>query len=190
MLKPQTNSVFLAAFLSWSTQFVVLTLHLHGAQTPPGTGRRGSNLKKGEQGDRRVEEVQDNYRREKNNNIGVCSHHWPASHSPPSAAHSLGWQPALCRSCWPPSPPGWRGRGEKQRETPSSVKARWCYSGWIFSVSSKNLKWYCIYLVLECKHFHYTSTSRHFRGKHCTFSTTFIWQVYLYVTFHTKVTMM
>lgn len=73
MLQPQTNSVFLAAFLSWSTQFVVLTLHLHGAQTPPGKGRRGSNLKKGEQGDRRVEEVQDNYRGEKNKTSG-CAH--------------------------------------------------------------------------------------------------------------------
>lgn len=45
-------------------------------------------LEKGEQGDRRVEKVQDDYRGKKK--IGVCSHHWPASHSPPSAAHSLG----------------------------------------------------------------------------------------------------
>ena len=54
--------------------------------------------------------------------IGVCSHQWPASHSPPSAARSLGWRPAPCRSCWPLSPPGGRGRGEKRCET----RAEWC----------------------------------------------------------------
>lgn len=42
---------------------------------------------------------------------GACSHHWPASHSPPSAARSPGWPPAPCRSCSPPSPPGGRAQG-------------------------------------------------------------------------------
>lgn len=90
-----------------------LTLHLHGAQTSPELGGKGVAQKR-EEGEREegVKEMQGNYRK-----IGVCSHHWPASHSPPSAAHSLGWQPAPCRSCWPLSPPGWQGRGEKQCET-------------------------------------------------------------------------
>ncbi len=39
-----------------------LNLHLHGAQTPRGPGGDGEALK-GEQGDGRVEEEQDNYRK-------------------------------------------------------------------------------------------------------------------------------
>lgn len=105
---PESYLVFLAAWL-WP-----LTLDLNWAQTPLDWEVRRW-LIKGERGGSRGEEtrlVQDNWRK-----IGVCSHHWPASHSPPSAAHSLGWQPAPCRSCWPLSLPGWRGRGgEKQRE--------------------------------------------------------------------------
>lgn len=120
MLKPQGNRLFLASCLWSSSMFLFLTLHLYRAQTPLGWEVR-EWLMKGGEGEREREGtvvVQDNYRK-----IGVCSHHWPASHSPPSAAHSLGWQPAPCRSCWPLSPPGWRGRGEKQCETHKCIWA-------------------------------------------------------------------
>lgn len=101
------DSIDLPCLWSWPCTW---TEHKH---PPGGAGRRGSSFK------RRTG------RQEGSINgkiIGVCSHQWPASHSPPSAARSLGWRPAPCRSCWPLSPPGGRGRGEKRCET----RAEWC----------------------------------------------------------------
>lgn len=95
----------LVASLSWSSTSIPTPEH-RGEEVTHKWGERGGGSRREE-----TQLVQDNCRK-----IGVCSHRWPASHSPPSAAHSLGWQPAPCRSCWPLSLPGWRGRGEKQCE--------------------------------------------------------------------------
>ena len=93
---------------------------------------------------------------------GVCSRHWPASHSPPSAAHSLGWQPTPCRSCWPPSLPGWWGWREKKGEAQSWERAHfkpWCCSA-IYNVQYIYLaialqSWgdiFELFLPFDCNH--------------------------------------
>lgn len=51
-----------------------------------------------------------------NRNEWLCSHHWLVSHSPPSAARSLDWQPALCRSDWLP----FRPKGSKAHSESAS----------------------------------------------------------------------